>query len=305
MFNLHKFIAIIFVLLTIGCKGKVNLASSSEEHTRVEDKNSNEEILSMEKDSFISEKDIKVTQPSNIVVETKPSKKEDVIIKSAPKIETTPMKEGNLPNFQAFQQLLNNILNADGTIQNNRLAQSKSEIDIIVQQYNENFNLKNLSKKELTVFWINTYNLFKIKYLADKLTSDHNIKVLSPSFMEERHINVGNSYYSFKEIEQIFILDKVDDERVMFSLFLGGKSSPFIPKNVFTLQNMDNELEHNVKRYFKKNSPQLLGDKLIISQLFEWHQPRFENVIGFINKHNKLSLKDDQPIEYVKYDWSI
>ena len=109
-------------------------------------------------------------------------------------------------------------------------------------------NLKSHDGK--LAFWINVYNVFAVKIVADNypVQSIKDVGGLFKSVWKLEAGIVGGKGYSLNEIEHQ-ILRKMGDPRIHAAIVCASISCPDISKDVFDPKNINSQLDSNVKSF--------------------------------------------------------
>jgi len=175
-----------------------------------------------------------------------------------------------------------------------------------------------MSKKEKLAFWINLYNIFAIKMVQDHYPVK-SIKDAGSFFnpVWDKSVGVvGGKTISLSEIEHE-ILRKMGEPRIHVAIVCASISCPDLRKEVYTAENLDAQLDDQVKRFLENRGKGLRIDraegKIWLSSIFKWFKEDFDSsggVVEFVIKHvserDGIFLKGKNfKISYLNYDWRL
>ncbi len=177
--------------------------------------------------------------------------------------------------------------------------------------------LKNLNERK--AFWINIYNIFVFKLLAQNYPDNNSIFKIE-GFMNSKSLNIGGRDVTLFDISNEILRfgKEAKDPRINFALFNGTKSSAPLMKKMYTGENIENELNTRTEKFIKDPANVELDKKnkvLKLSQIFEYFKIDFKASGGsleFVAKYmpeeeSKFlkSNKKDIKIEFLNYDWDF
>lgn len=199
------------------------------------------------------------------------------------------------------------------------------------------------SEKDQTAFWINVYNLNKLRIVTDHYPVRPSSRILSIYWGPRsiRHIEkeitrhkflVMDEEFTFAIVDRRFFRGKFDDPRIFFALTNACLSSPPLRNEPYTGVRLDKQLDDQVRTFlssplaFKidrdKRKVYLSAlfqissygneftDKYAIDRKFKDHPPATRAILNFIC--NYVSPQDvsylevgSYTVEYMRYDWTI
>ena len=172
--------------------------------------------------------------------------------------------------------------------------------------------------EEKLAFWINTYNIFAIKIVAENypLKSIKDIGSLFKSVWRYRAGTVGDKGYTLNKIEHK-ILRTMGEPRIHVAIVCASISCPDLATDVFRPESIDQQLDAQV-RVFLANSNKGMrldanGNRVFISKIFKWFSKDFEShggVLKFIepyvsSKYKQVLNNSSLRIFYMKYNWRL
>jgi hypothetical protein len=157
-------------------------------------------------------------------------------------------------------------------------------------------------------FWINAYNISVIKGII------HNYPIKSPldkkGFFDKITYDVGKTSITLNDIENIKLRGVFKKEaRFHFVLVCAGLGCPPIINKAYKPSTLEAQLQEQTE--IALNNPNFVkvkGNKVQISQIFEWYKGDFTQdgtEIEFINVFRKEAISEKAKISYYNYDWRL
>lgn len=164
-----------------------------------------------------------------------------------------------------------------------------------------------LTKDENTnkAFLINAYNLLVIKGVSVKFPIKSPLDI--PGFFDKITYTISSKKVTLNDIENKMLRAKYDDARLHFVLVCGANGCPPILPEAYLPKTLDAKLDQQTTKALNNpNFIKVMGDKIQLSQLFEWYKEDFKNKeIEFINSFRENKLNPKSKFSYYPYDWSL
>ena len=162
--------------------------------------------------------------------------------------------------------------------------------------------------KSYQAFWINAYNITVI----DGIVANYPVKqpLDIKGFFDKTTHEVGGVKTTLNDIENK-LLRKVfpKEARFHFVLVCAGLGCPPIINEAYTPSKLEAQLQRQtVKALNNPNFIRVKGNKVQISQIFEWYKGDFTqggSEVDFINKYRKEALPAKAKVSYYSYDWTL
>jgi len=161
---------------------------------------------------------------------------------------------------------------------------------------------------EFKAFYINAYNLFVIK----KVTENYPVgKPTSISgLFDKKQLTIANKKTTLNGIENNILRATYPKEaRFHFALVCAGLGCPPIITEAYTPNSLEKQLQRQT--VIAINNPNFIrvsGNKVKISQIFEWYAKDFKqfgSYVDFLNKYRKTPLAAKSKVSYYEYDWKL
>jgi Protein of unknown function, DUF547 len=219
--------------------------------------------------------------------------------------EAKPVEQATANLHDAFDAILKKYVSTSGKVNYKDLKENKADLEAYTKALSDNPPAEKAPKNERFAYWINAYNAFTLKMIADNYPLSSVTKLDGGKPWDVKRITIGGKKYSLNDIENN-ILRPMGDARIHFAINCAAKSCPPIHNVAFTAANLNSILESRAKRFIndtKANS--LKGSELKISKIFDWYGKDFDKIPEFINRFAITKVKTDAKIGFMEYDWSL
>jgi hypothetical protein len=181
---------------------------------------------------------------------------------------------------------------------------------------------------EATAFWINSYNYFMISHILREPVKGKLINSVKDygSFFQPYRVfkqelfTLGGKQYSLDGIEKGILLGKEyaakgwQDARIHFAVNCASVGCPPLREMIYTEANIDDLLDENTQRALA--TPRHLtvdGDRLRLTQLFEWYEDDFvaetgsvkAYVLKYAPENMRAAIRATRSIDFIPYDWQL
>jgi len=241
--------------------------------------------------------------------------------------------------------ILKEFVDDKGMVNYKGLRRKRLELRALLNQFSslDPNEYKSWSKEDKIAFWINAYNLQKLKVVTDNYPIEPSSRVLTiywgPSSI--RHIEqkiarykflVMDEEFTFAGVEKRFFRGEFDDPRVFLALSSDCVSSPPLRNQPYSGRRLDEQLDDQARKFlagplafridrdkrkvylsalFQLSSyGKEFAEKFAIDRKFKDHPPVTRAVLNFISGY--VSKQDvsflevgNYNIEYMTYDWTI
>ena len=194
-----------------------------------------------------------------------------------------------------------------GRVDYKNIASNTSELDKLLAMAKD-ISVSTDKANEYQAFWINAYNLSVIKGVIN------NYPLKSPldvgGFFDKVKYDLGGVQITLNDIENKMLRAKFPKEsRFHFVLVCGGLGCPPIISAAYIPSTLDAQLTKQTKKSMDNpNFIKVKGNKVSISQIFEWYKGDFEHdgdAVDFINKYRSEQLPEGAKVSYYPYDWTL
>jgi hypothetical protein len=205
--------------------------------------------------------------------------------------------EKGLVNYEGFV--------ADSTRLNNYL-------DLLRQNHP---NEKHWSSEERLAYWINAYNAFTVKLVADHypVGSIKDIKNGIPfvnTVWDIKFIEIEGQTYDLNNIEHGIIRPKFNEPPIHFAVNCAAISCPKLSNRAYTPKKLDAQLTRAAKSFLAdEDKNKLSSDAVQFSKIFTWYGGDFkkdgQTLMGYINQYAPIEVNADATVSYLEYNWDL
>ena len=242
--------------------------------------------------------------------------------------------------------LLKEFVSSNGMVDYKGLRRKRLEQRALLQEFNrlDPGEYESWSREDKIAFWINVYNLQKLRVVTDNYPIQPSSRILTIFYRGTnniRHIEekiashkflVMDEEFTFATIEKRFFRGEFDDPRIFFAVSNACLSSPPLRNEPYYGHNLSEQLDEQTKRFL--SSPMAFSidrekQKVYLSALFQssWYGREFirkfaidrkfkdqqaetRAVLNFITRYiskEKVTFLEtgNYTIKYMTFDWTI
>jgi hypothetical protein len=241
--------------------------------------------------------------------------------------------------------VLKAFVDARGMVDYERLRRQTDQLGTLLEEFSK-LDRRQYSfwpKADKTAFWINAYNLQKLKVVVDNYPVTPSSRVLAVYWGPNniRHIEgkigghrflVMGEQFTFAQIEKRFFRDQFDDPRVCFALTSASLSSPPLRNEPYYGRRLDEQLDDQVRRFLSNRLAFAIDreqrmvrlsavfelsswggefiEKFATDKKFKGHPAPTRAALNFISNYiseSEVSFLEveDYSVKYMKHDWTI
>jgi len=237
-----------------------------------------------------------------------------------------PVRAPESVDHSAFDRVLKRYVDAQGEVDYAALSQDADSVLTPYLQMLAATDPSNLDREERLAFWINAYNAYTLKLVADHypVESIRDIKpgagpsipkVNSPFQLEVGA--VADTVRSLDDIEHGIIRERFDEPRIHFVLVCAAVSCPRLRQEAYTGAALERQLEDQTMTFLRtdgKNDIPAGAGEIGLSRIFKWYGEDFGDSTDDLQRylasyfdgrvHEKLA-NAAYDVEYLDYDWSL
>lgn len=169
-------------------------------------------------------------------------------------------------------------------------------------------------KNAALAYYVSAYNVLVWKNVIDSLPKLKRVDQGLYSFFRNPEFQVNGAEVDLDDLEKKIIRPRFKDGRIHFALNCASGGCPKLPRDAFTPDNVQAQLDTESKRFCTERrnvefDPTTKALKL--SMIFKWYKDDFGgsdmSTITFINKYRPADaqLPPDAKISYMDYDWRM
>lgn len=179
------------------------------------------------------------------------------------------------------------------------------------------------SPEEKVAFWINAYNAYTLKLIADNypIKSIKDLSFLGTLIInspwKKRFCTVAGKAYTLDEIEHDILRGELGETSVHFAVVCASNSCPILRSEAYTASALKDQLQEQTQTFLQdtlRNQFKWEGKTLYLSRIFDWYESDFREKYGSVTKFLAQYFTDEQrtmlergevKIEYLDYDWDL
>lgn len=176
-------------------------------------------------------------------------------------------------------------------------------------------NDEHWSRDERLAYWINAYNAFTVKLVADHypVKSIKDIKNGIPfvnTVWDIKFIEIEGQTYDLNNIEHGIIRPKFDEPRIHFAVNCAARSCPRLNNRAYTAEKLDAQLTQAAKAFLADEEKNEISPNAVrLSKIFTWYGGDFksdgQSIIDYINQYAPTKVNADAALSYLEYNWSL
>lgn len=179
-----------------------------------------------------------------------------------------------------------------------------------------------ISQKNRLAFWINVYNAFVLKIVADqypiKSIMSKTAYALGKSNFQKKLVAINGISYSLNDVEND-IIRPMGDPRIHFAINCAAKSCPPLRAEAFEASRLGEQLDEQTRQFLtnaEQNSFDFAKNEATVSKIFDWFQEDFKKyaagVPEFISRYlppelgkQLLAVGKTFKIKHHDYNWDL
>lgn len=210
------------------------------------------------------------------------------------------------PSHSIWNVLLQKYVNSAGRVNYAGLKKDMAKLQQYLDLLSDSPPQPSWSRNEEMAFWINAYNAFTVKLILDHYPVKSIKDLHNGQPWKVQWIKIGNKTYSLDEIENSILRPKFKDARIHFAVNCAALSCPPLLNQAWTAQNLEDNFEQQARNFI--NNPafnKIAPNAIQVSKIFEWYAQDFGNLISFLNRYSKITIKPGAKVSYLEYNWSL
>ncbi|NTW50437.1 MAG: DUF547 domain-containing protein, partial [Chlorobiales bacterium] len=179
------------------------------------------------------------------------------------------------------------------------------------------------SPEEKVAFWINAYNAYTLRLIADNypIKSIKDLSFLGTLIInspwKKRFCTVAGTEYTLDEIEHDILRGELGETGVHFAVVCASNSCPILRSEAYSASALKEQLQEQTQTFLQdtlRNQFKWEGKTLYLSRIFDWYESDFRKKYGsvtnflaqyFTDEERALLERGEVKIEYLEYDWSL
>ncbi len=233
--------------------------------------------------------------------------------KNFPNTSPTP------PDHSLWTELLQKHVSEEGEVNYPGFIKDSTKLDEYLDLLSSHApDRKKWSDDEQLAYWINVYNAFTVKIVADhypvetikEIGGRVNIPFVS-TVWDIKFIDIGGKKIHLNRVEHGIIRKEFKEPRIHFAVNCASYSCPVLLNEAYTAEKLEEQLQQQTVHFINNPRFNIIENpnKAKISRLFQWYSGDFKvdgkDIIDYINRYSDIQLASDAEISYMDYDWSL
>ena len=225
-----------------------------------------------------------------------------------------------------WDRLLKTYVNQSGEVDYAALKADRTDLDEYVRRLGEsspaNRSEQFPNRAAQLTYWLNAYNAFVVRGVIDNYPTRSVLHLYG--FFRRKDYIAGGTRLSLKYIEDKIIRRQYGDPRIHFGLVCASVSCPLLPREAFTHERLDEQLERLARQFInnQRNVTIRPGSREVwLNKIFDWYKKDFEepkdpgcrkqSLLDYVKRYlqeGKRKVLDGvkrPKIKYYPYDWDL
>lgn len=221
---------------------------------------------------------------------------------------------GQPPDHKVFSELLAKYVSNDGKVNYTGFVDDIELFQSYLNSLSQNPPIAAWTDNQRKAYWINAYNAFTIKLIADNYPVK-SIKDLGGwiykvnTAWDIRFIKIGKETLDLNNIEHEKLRREFDDPRIHFAIVCASKSCPKLLNEAYEAEKLEAQLDQAGRSFLNDPSRNRISkEKVELSSIFKWYKGDFtknSTLIEFVNRYAQQKINRDADLSYLDYDWSL
>lgn len=213
-----------------------------------------------------------------------------------------------------WTSLLQKHVNAKGLVNYKGFIKDSLQFNNYLNTLIENKPCDSWRKNAQLAYWINVYNAFTIKIVADNypVKSIKDIKKGIPfvnSVWDVKFIPYKDGKLDLNGVEHGILRKQFNEPRIHFAINCASFSCPPLLNEAYTTKNLEAQLIRMTKAFLADEDRNIITEnKLQLSKIFSWFKGDFtkaQSLIEFLNLYAPVTIKGDAAIGHLSYNWEL
>jgi len=210
--------------------------------------------------------------------------------------------------------LLQQYVNKEGMVNYKGFIKDSMKLNNYLKILTSNIPNNNWSKNAQLAYWINVYNAFTVKLVADNypIESIKDIKKGIPfisSVWDVKFIPINNELIDLNEVEHGILRKQFNEPRIHFAINCASISCPPLLNEAYGAESLEAQLAKMSKAFLTdKNRNIITENELQLSKIFNWFKGDFvkeQSLIEFLNLYAPIKISNNATIEHLPYNWQL
>ncbi|MEM6347305.1 MAG: DUF547 domain-containing protein [Bacteroidota bacterium] len=216
-------------------------------------------------------------------------------------------------SHQGWTALLAQYVDADGMVNYQGFQNDEAKLQQYLDLLSANPPAANWSEAEKIAYWINAYNAFTVKVIADNYPLEsirdlHTIPGIKTIWHKE-FFKIGGQPASLNQIEHEILRKEFVEPRIHVAINCASMSCPVLLNEAYTADKLDTQLTAQMEAFLRQPiRNKITKDAVQLSKIFKWFAGDFTrngSIIDFLNQYAPVQINPEAEVDYLDYDWSL
>jgi Protein of unknown function, DUF547 len=228
-------------------------------------------------------------------------------------------------SYSMYGQLLSAVVRGP-RVDYQRLVAARAELDRVAASFDAagTADLGQWPRHEQMAYWINTYNVFTLRAIADHYpirgrwwsrAPRNSIRQIDGVWTTLRWRAAGRAL-TLDQIEHEILRPVFKDPRVHLAINCASVGCPPLAEEPYVAARLDAQLDAAARRYLATpQGLQIEGARVKVSSIFKWYgadfgTPADRAVLAFVARFappaaSRVASSEGATLEFLDYDWSL
>ena len=239
-------------------------------------------------------------------------------------IETNaPVHQPSTFDHGDYSALLGDVVDARGYVDYAALVADPAPLDGYLRRLAATDPVA-LPDADRLAFWINVYNAYTLKLVADNYPVESVLDVVSGPFIPTvnspfrvEFVTVGGETMTLDEVEHGIIRADFDEPRIHFAVVCAAQSCPPLRSEAYTGEALDAQLDDQARTFLhdtSKNRVPADQETVQLSKILDWYADDFGGsdaavqafIAPYFDGEMRAALEAGRyDVDHLGYDWSL
>ena len=219
------------------------------------------------------------------------------------------------PPYEAWARVLEKHVDDQGRVNFAGVARDRADLDRFVAYVYDNGpnNRPELfpTPSHVLAFHINAYNALAMHKVVVTGIPETNAGLRKVGFFYLGKVKVGGEPISLYDYENK-VIRPLGDTRIHVALNCMSVSCPHLPREVFTAEKLEMQLEREAKKFFNEVRNVQVDDavkKFKVSEILKFYTEDFlakaPSLAAYVNRYREVKVPENYAVDFIAYDWTI
>jgi hypothetical protein len=219
------------------------------------------------------------------------------------------------PLYDAWARVLEKYVDDEGRVNFAGVARDRADLDRFVAYVYDNGpnNHPELfpTPSHVLAFHINAYNALAMHKVVATGIPVTNAGLRKVGFFYLGKVQVGGEPISLYDYENK-VIRPLGDPRIHVALNCMSISCPHLPREVFTAEKLEMQLEREAKKFFNEARNVQVDDArkvFKVSEILKFYTEDFlgkaPSLAAYVNRYRDIKVPEHYAVDFIAYDWTI